>query len=58
VCTHAGCTVQYTGSEFACPCHGARFSATDGSATRGPAQAPLSSISVSIGPDGQIYADG
>jgi thiosulfate dehydrogenase [quinone] large subunit len=58
VCTHAGCTVQYTGSEFACPCHGARFSATDGSATQGPAQAPLSSISVTIGPDGNIYADG
>jgi thiosulfate dehydrogenase [quinone] large subunit len=58
VCTHAGCTVQFTGRELACPCHGARFSTTDGRATQGPAQAPLSSIPVTIGPDGHIYAGG
>jgi len=58
VCTHAGCTVQFTGSQLACPCHGARFSTTDGSATRGPARAPLSSIPVAVGPDGHMYADG
>jgi thiosulfate dehydrogenase [quinone] large subunit len=58
VCTHAGCTVRYTGSDFACPCHGARFSATDGNATQGPAQAPLSSIPIAVGPDGHLYVNG
>jgi len=58
VCTHAGCTVQYSGSEFACPCHGARFSAVDGTATQGPARDPLATISVTAGADGQLYVDG
>lgn len=39
-CTHAGCAVAWAGSEFACPCHGSKFSAT-GEATNGPATEPL-----------------
>jgi len=47
VCTHAGCTVQYTlqQNEFYCPCHGSVF-ATSGSVVQGPAQSALTSYNV------------
>jgi len=50
ICTHEGCPVNYDhGSNgFACPCHGARFDATTGAATRGPAQAPLQKFNVVV----------
>ena len=41
VCTHRPCTVRYQSAELYCPCHGATFSANDGSVTRGPAQTGL-----------------
>lgn len=45
VCTHAGCTVQYDASggtpQLVCPCHGSRFSASDGAVLQGPASEPL-----------------
>jgi Rieske Fe-S protein len=28
VCPHLGCSVNFTGSEFLCPCHGGRFDAS------------------------------
>lgn len=28
ICPHFGCTVGITGTSFACPCHGARFTST------------------------------
>jgi|SRR5690625_2835431 len=42
VCTHAGGIVLWneTDSQWACPCHGSKFSA-DGSVLRGPAETPL-----------------
>ncbi|HUK74928.1 MAG TPA: Rieske (2Fe-2S) protein [Nitrososphaerales archaeon] len=39
--THRVCTLEFASSELYCPCHGATFSATDGSVTRGPAQVTL-----------------
>ena len=39
-CTHEGQRVNISGSGFACPAHGATFSAT-GAVTRGPAAASL-----------------
>jgi Rieske Fe-S protein len=42
ICTHQGCTVQYSSSanDLECPCHGARFS-TDGAVKIGPATTAL-----------------
>jgi Rieske Fe-S protein len=42
ICTHDGCPVNLpmNGTMF-CPCHGSRFSATDGSVVNGPAQTAL-----------------
>jgi len=44
-CTHACCTVSYTGSSLHCPCHGASFDLT-GNCTNGRAGAPLAKLTV------------
>ncbi|GAC1510781.1 MAG: hypothetical protein NVS2B16_11280 [Chloroflexota bacterium] len=57
-CTHAGCTVDYDPESQAlvCPCHGAEFDPRHGArVTRGPAVASLSSLPLSIDPDGNMY---
>jgi thiosulfate dehydrogenase [quinone] large subunit len=54
-CPHQGCPVDFTGSGFRCPCHGATFDGT-GAVTRGPARQPLSPIRVTKGADGNLYA--
>lgn len=42
VCTHAQCFVtSVQDGAIHCPCHGSRFSITDGSVLTGPALAPL-----------------
>lgn len=48
ICTHNGCTVGYdeAASEFACPCHGARFAVATGDPVQGPAKLPLTKIAV------------
>lgn len=35
-CTHQPCTVQFSGSQIQCPCHGGVFDPTNGSVTSGP----------------------
>ncbi|NEQ42434.1 MAG: Rieske (2Fe-2S) protein [Leptolyngbya sp. SIOISBB] len=40
LCTHQGCTVDWDGGAFACPCHGSNFN-VDGSIASGPASSPL-----------------
>ncbi len=49
VCTHEGCTVGFdqSANQFACPCHGARFDASNGDVVRGPARQPLQKYTVS-----------
>jgi len=49
ICTHQGCLVaSVENNEIICPCHGARFSAEDGSVIQGPAQEPLAEGAVAI----------
>ena len=46
VCTHAGCTVNFTGSEIYCPCHGGYFNATNGAVISGPPPTKLQEYGV------------
>ena len=49
ICTHEGCLVgSVVDNEIICPCHDARFSATDGSVLQGPATEPLAESAVSV----------
>ena len=45
VCTHAGCSVNYSKArnDVECPCHGSTF-ALSGAVTHGPAETPLASF--------------
>jgi thiosulfate dehydrogenase [quinone] large subunit len=55
VCTHAGCTVGYSGETIVCPCHGGEYSAETGEVIAGPPPAPLAPKQV-VEAGGQIYA--
>jgi Rieske Fe-S protein len=49
ICTHQGCLVgPVENNEIICPCHGSKFSATDGSVLQGPATQPLAQGKVSV----------
>jgi thiosulfate dehydrogenase (quinone) large subunit len=54
ICTHAGCTVGFSGGVFACPCHGAQYDAATGAVLSGPAPSPLPSIPIVVS-NGTIY---
>jgi Rieske Fe-S protein len=42
VCTHVGCILyQVTGGTIDCPCHGSKFTITNGAVVAGPAPTPL-----------------
>lgn len=49
VCTHAGCQCNnVTSGMITCPCHGAAFSISDGTALQGPTQTPLPARTVTV----------
>jgi Rieske Fe-S protein len=41
VCTHQGCVVDAVTTTINCPCHGSKYSITDGSVVNPPAPQPL-----------------
>lgn len=52
VCTHEGCLVaNVSNNAIMCPCHGAQFSASDGTVMGGPAPAPLTSVPLTVSGD-------
>ena len=49
ICTHLGCTVNTVADgTIDCPCHGSKFSISDGSVINGPATAPLARINIKV----------
>jgi cytochrome b6-f complex iron-sulfur subunit len=50
VCTHLGCTVQYSGekSRIWCACHGGQFDPVDGKNLAGPPPKPLKPFKVEL----------
>ena len=56
VCTHLGCTVNFTDHRFECPCHGSQYTAS-GYVLRGPARLPLSYLGLSLSPEGLVALD-
>jgi Rieske Fe-S protein len=49
VCTHLGCTVSsVSGGTINCPCHGSKFSISNGSVVAGPAPSALAPVSIKV----------
>ncbi|MDG6940256.1 MAG: Rieske (2Fe-2S) protein [Nitrososphaerota archaeon] len=57
VCTHAGCSVQFTGSTLYCPCHSGSFSPANGAVLGGPPPSPLPEYGVLVS-GGDLYVTG
>ena len=49
VCTHQACLVDtVSGGTINCPCHGSKFSITNGSVVNGPAPSPLAPVNIEV----------
>lgn len=51
ICTHQGCQVNEVAETINCPCHGSKYSITDGSVVNGPAPSPLAEKTVTVEAD-------
>lgn len=57
VCTHQQVNVESAGGLLLrCPQHGSEFDATDGTATKGPARAPLPAITAAVEGDRIVFS--
>ncbi len=57
VCTHMQCLVgTVKDNVIYCPCHGSQYSAEDGSVAKGPAEAPLTEVEVTVEGDQVVQA--
>ena len=56
-CTHAGCTVNFTGSSIYCPCHSGSFSPSNGAVTAGPPPTRLAEYGVQIANNNLYVSD-
>jgi Rieske Fe-S protein len=48
VCTHQGCLVGTVTNTIDCPCHGSKYSITDGSVVNPPAPSPLPEKTIKV----------
>jgi Rieske Fe-S protein len=48
VCTHQGCIVNAVTNTINCPCHGSKYSITDGSVVNPPATQPLAPKTIKV----------
>jgi Rieske Fe-S protein len=51
VCTHQGCLVDTITTTINCPCHGSKYSITDGSVVNPPAPQPLPAKTIKVDGD-------
>jgi Rieske Fe-S protein len=51
VCTHQGCLVDAVTNTINCPCHGSKYSITDGSVVNPPATQPLPPKTIKVSGD-------
>ena len=48
ICTHQGCQVDAVTDTINCPCHGSKYSITDGSVVNPPAPKPLPAKTIKV----------
>jgi Rieske Fe-S protein len=51
ICTHQGCAVDAVTDTINCPCHGSKYSITDGSVVNPPAPKPLPAKRIQVSGD-------
>jgi Rieske Fe-S protein len=51
ICTHQGCVVGTVTNTINCPCHGSKYSITDGSVVNPPAPQPLPAKTIKVSGD-------
>jgi Rieske Fe-S protein len=51
ICTHQGCVVNTVTNTINCPCHGSKYSITDGSVVNPPAPQPLPAKTIKVSGD-------